>query len=33
MGMAFVDEILTHTDATVALVERRNKPGGHWNDA
>ena len=33
MGMAFVDEILTHTDTTVALVERRNKPGGHWNDA
>ncbi|MEM9204358.1 MAG: NAD(P)-binding protein, partial [Actinomycetota bacterium] len=33
MGMAFVDEILTHSDATVALVERRNKPGGHWNDA
>lgn len=33
MGMAFVDEILTHTDATVALVERRDKPGGHWNDA
>ena len=33
MGMAFVDEILTHTDATIALVERRNRPGGHWNDA
>ncbi|MEC7144386.1 MAG: NAD(P)-binding protein, partial [Actinomycetota bacterium] len=33
MGMAFVDEILSHSDATVALVERRNKPGGHWNDA
>ncbi|MEM8706579.1 MAG: NAD(P)/FAD-dependent oxidoreductase [Actinomycetota bacterium] len=33
MGMAFVDEILTQTDATVALAERRNKPGGHWNDA
>ena len=33
MGMAFVDEILTHSDATVAMVERRDKPGGHWNDA
>lgn len=33
MGMAFVDEILTHTDATVALLDRRGRPGGHWNDA
>ncbi len=33
MGMAFTDVILTETDATVALVERRGRPGGHWNDA
>src|SRR3954471_6442236 len=32
-GMAFVDEILTHTEADVVLVERRDQPGGHWNDA
>ncbi len=33
MGMAFADVILTETDATVTLVDRRAKPGGHWNDA
>ena len=33
MGMAFVDEILTHSDATVAMVDRHARPGGHWNDA
>lgn len=33
MGMAFVDEILTHTDATVAMVDKNFKPGGHWNYA
>ena len=33
MGMAFVDEVLTHSDATVAIVDRHAKPGGHWNDA
>lgn len=34
MGMAFADEILTTLpEATVALVDRRAKPGGHWNDA
>jgi hypothetical protein len=32
-GMAFTDEILTHSDATVALVDRRHAPGGHWVDA
>ena len=31
--MAFVDTLLTDTDATVALVDRRHVPGGHWNDA
>jgi len=30
MGMAFADEILTHTDATVTIVDRNHKPGGHW---
>jgi hypothetical protein len=33
VGMAFVDEILTGADATVAMVDRREAPGGHWNDA
>jgi hypothetical protein len=32
-GMAFADSVLTETEATVALVDRRDKPGGHWNDA
>ncbi|MEX1106127.1 MAG: NAD(P)/FAD-dependent oxidoreductase [Ilumatobacteraceae bacterium] len=33
MGMAFTDVILDETDATVVIVDRRAKPGGHWNDA
>ena len=33
MGMAFVDEVLTYSDATVAIVDKHAKPGGHWNDA
>ena len=33
MGMAFTDVIVTETDATVVLVDRHAKPGGHWNDA
>ena len=32
-GMAFADIILSETDKTVTLVDRRGKPGGHWNDA
>ena len=31
--MAFADELLTNTDARIMLVDRRDKPGGHWNDA
>ena len=34
MGFAFADEILhTSKDARVVVVDRRAKPGGHWNDA
>jgi len=33
MGMAFVDGLLTETDATIAIVDRRARPGGHWNDS
>lgn len=32
-GMAFADELLAHSDATIAIVDRRHAPGGHWNDA
>ncbi|MEM9563116.1 MAG: NAD(P)/FAD-dependent oxidoreductase [Actinomycetota bacterium] len=32
-AMAFVDTMLTETDATFAMVDRRHVPGGHWNDA
>jgi len=33
MGMAFADVILTESEATVAIVDARGRPGGHWNDA
>jgi hypothetical protein len=33
MGMAFVDEIISHSNATVAIIDRKHRPGGHWNDA
>jgi hypothetical protein len=33
MGMAFADVLLTETEATVTMVDRRGRPGGHWNDA
>ena len=33
MGMAFVDTLLTETDATIVMVDKHGKPGGHWNDA
>ena len=32
-GMAFTDSLLTHSDATVTIVDRRHGPGGHWLDA
>jgi hypothetical protein len=32
-GMAFVDSLLSHSDAEVVLVDRRHRPGGHWIDA
>ncbi|MDZ7678500.1 MAG: NAD(P)-binding protein [Acidimicrobiales bacterium] len=31
-GLAFVDELIAHSDADVVMVERRQQPGGHWND-
>ncbi len=34
MGFAFADEIIhASKDARVLVVDRRAKPGGHWNDA
>jgi len=33
MGMAFTDVLLNETDATVILIDRHHRPGGHWNDA
>jgi hypothetical protein len=32
-GMAIADALLTHTEATVTMVDRRHAPGGHWIDA
>jgi hypothetical protein len=32
-AMAFADTILSESDATMVLVDRRHRPGGHWNDA
>jgi len=33
MGMAFVDVLMTETDATFVMVDLHDRPGGHWNDA
>ena len=33
IGMTFADQLLTETEAEVAIVDRHHMPGGHWNDA
>lgn len=33
MGMAFADALVQHSDARVALVDRRHGVGGHWLEA
>lgn len=33
MGMAFTDALVDHSEARVALVDRRHSAGGHWLDA
>jgi len=34
MGLAFADTLLAELpDATITIVDRHAKPGGHWNDA
>ena len=32
-GLAFTDTLIDESDAHVTIVDRRGKPGGHWNDA
>jgi hypothetical protein len=32
-AMAFVDAVFHESDATFVIVDRRDAPGGHWNDA
>jgi len=32
-GMAFVDSLVASSDVDVVIVDRRHRPGGHWNDA
>jgi hypothetical protein len=32
-AMAFVDAILASSEASVVIVDRRHRPGGHWLDA
>lgn len=32
-GLIFADEMLTHSDAQILIVDRRFRTGGHWNDA
>ena len=31
-GMAFTDALIASSDAEVVVVDRRDRPGGHWND-
>jgi hypothetical protein len=33
VGMAFADTLLSETEATITIVDRFHKPGGHWNSA
>lgn len=33
MGMAFTDVMLHETNANVLMIDKRHRPGGHWNDA
>ncbi|HVF75347.1 MAG TPA: NAD(P)-binding protein [Acidimicrobiales bacterium] len=32
-GMAFADTMLTESEATMAIVDRHDRPGGHWTHA
>jgi NAD(P)-binding Rossmann-like domain len=33
MGMAFIDTLVSETEARVVLVDRNHQPGGHWTIA
>lgn len=32
-GLAFADTLLDQSDADIIIVDRHDRPGGHWNDA
>jgi len=32
-ALAFTDALLSEADVEVVIVDRRSRPGGHWNDA
>ena len=32
-AMAFVDTLLSESDAEIVMVDRNHRPGGHWNHA
>lgn len=32
-GLAFADELLTRTNYSITIVDKRDSPGGHWNDS
>jgi len=32
-SLSFLDTMLVETDATFVIVDKRDAPGGHWNDA
>lgn len=33
MGLAFIDTLVAESDATVVVVDRNDRPGGHWTTA
>ena len=33
MGMAFADVLAQESTASVIIIDRRDRPGGHWNSA
>ena len=33
MGMAFTDVLIQETEASIVMVDRHHRPGGHWNDS
>lgn len=33
MGLAFADAVVAESNATIIIVDRHGRPGGHWTDA